>query len=231
MLQGGDRRSEEVSIRHAVLKNKIEERFPWLVQQARSEYMRIARASVENSGEFNKWLTGGRNWKKALVLTSHFEQADLKALDEGETAGGLTLDEFDAMTFKEVKEYCRRFKKQKEVGMKQLSDLQGKLIKAEHPDKETDEEFEKRLRNLATHFDVFLLGLEPKMVEMLELGSKGGWDMKKRIALVGAAKFMRMRMNVIATHIEECYGNAEMFREDFEFPKMGIDALIEEENK
>lgn len=210
VLHGGDRRSKDFSNQYSDLKKELEERFPWLTKQKKSECILMARAAVENP-KFKEWLIGGKNWAKGLALLSSVNEKEIKALEDGEPVQGMLFDDIDAMTVSEVKEKLRSERKKNERGKEQLEKKDEEIRRLQKFSKPTEEQFALLMEAERMTFDRLMNNLDPESIEPLRKANNPTVKMKAHyIELLG---YMKKTIQAASATAEDYHGTAAMMPE------------------
>lgn len=144
----------------------IEEHFPGLHIRQAQRYMLFSR-KVDQLPKIKDFAEGAGNFRKCLELISSFDEADLAALDCGDSVSGVTLDDVDKMSFRELKENLRKEKYKNAQGCDQLIELEKEneklskaITEARNPPQLSDQDIFKELFNIRIKLGGLLLGLE-----------------------------------------------------------------------
>lgn len=231
ILRGGNRHSESFKSEGSDLKREIETRFPWISLQRKSEYIGLARLSVENE-RFKKWLEGGISWTRGLVVADLLEEKKQKALSSGKEEIEIDFDEIDKLSYSELKDEIRRLKKKEERGKEQLKQKEAEIARMQRQWKPTEKQFHVVLEGYRVHFDSLLSQIEPEAMKE-RLGSYPDDPEKEEPSnrmiahYIEIMRYIKNCAQAAMGEAEDSYGTAEMFPEKVWRPGMGAE-IVEE---
>jgi hypothetical protein len=144
----------------------LEEHFPGLTRSAAYRYMLFSK-KVTELPKIRNFAESGGNWIKAIALLESHDEDELAALEAGESVTGMTLDDVDKMSFRELKTNLRKEKEKNKRGQEQVvelesqvKDLQKNLKEAQSPPELEDQDIFKELFNLRISLGGLILQLE-----------------------------------------------------------------------
>lgn len=110
----------------------IAEHFPGLSRRCSYNYILFARKIVQLP-RVRDFAEGNGNFVKCLALLESFDEEDLAVLEAGGAVAGVTLDDADKMSYRELKTALREEKEKARLDKKEFAELEekNKDLKAE----------------------------------------------------------------------------------------------------